>query len=57
MLIARLADRIAPSCEAPIWLRGSPAKLEWAVGFVALIVVGFVARHDSKVVAARDAST
>jgi hypothetical protein len=33
------------------------AKLEWAVGFVALIVVGFVARHDSKVVAARDAST
>jgi hypothetical protein len=57
MLIARLADRIAPSCEAPIWLRGSPAKLEWAVAFVALIVVGFVARHDSNVVAARDAST
>ncbi len=26
MLIARRADRIAPSCQAPIWLRCSPAK-------------------------------
>ena len=26
MLIALLADRIAPSCQAPTWLRCSPAK-------------------------------
>src|SRR5271163_2978393 len=26
ILMPRLADRIAPSCQAPIWLRCSPAK-------------------------------